>query len=142
MLLPLLDYAIEVKDTMQALYINRGKELMVDFLFPYVKHVEVIKRRVRKKWLEFDDKQRATISREDYIVNKIDENKEGIQQETRDLILRELGKAEGDVGFLTRYIDTILDSKDVISSALARTVYTIQEKSRRESLEWYYTFFR
>jgi len=141
MLLPLLDHAISVKNKMQSLYIEKGKELMVDFLFPFVHHIEIAKREeYEKEWRAFDDKKRAEVPMDKYIHEKILNNTDVIEQDTKDLILRELGKAEGDIGILTRYVDTILDSKDVISSALARTVFGIHEATRREAQAWYYKF--
>jgi hypothetical protein len=140
-LIPLLDEAINVKNDIQKLYIEKGKELMVDFLFPYVNHVKVFKReQYEREWMELSPEKQKETPKAQYISEQLNTHMDEIEQETRNLILQELGKAEGDVGFLTRYLDTILDSRDVISSALARSVWGVQEKSHREALEWRYKF--
>jgi len=141
LLIPMLDEAIAVKNKIQQLYIDKGKELIVDYLFPYVNHVKVLKREeYERKWLDMTPEEQKGLTKAQYIMQQLNENLHQIEKETRDLILRELGKAEGDVGFLTRYIDTILDSRDVISSALARAVFDIQEKSNLQILEYKYQF--
>lgn len=141
LLIVILDEAIDIKNRVQKIYIEKGKELMVDFLFPYVNHVKVQKRtEYEQEWLKLDEAKQAETPKSKYILQRMEEERDKIEKETRDLILIELGKAEGDVGFLTRYLDTILDSRDVISSALARTVYDIQEKTNREAVAWKYKF--
>lgn len=141
MLLPMLDSAISIKKTIQQLYIDRGHELTVEWIFPYVKHAEIIHREnYEREWLTLDDKAKAEKPRNAYILDKMVTNKATIEKDTRDLIMRELVKADGDISYLTRLVDTILDSQDVMSSSLARAVYTIHEKSRRESLKAYYEF--
>jgi hypothetical protein len=141
MLDPMLKYVLEVKALVEKLYEEKGKELAVDFLLPHSKHAEIKRRAMyEKEWLGLSKTEQAENPRDAYIHNKIRENWTDIMEESRKLLMEELNMANKDVGFFTRFADTLLDSRDVIGSSLAKAVFDITEDTRRQTLEWKYRF--
>ena len=140
-LIPLLDEAINIKNTMQTLYLEKGRELIADWLAPHAKQVKIAKRaEYEQEWLNLNAEEQAKTPKEKYIMLKMTENIEDINAETRQLVYEELKLGSTEVGFITRFMDTILDSRDVVSAALAKAVFDVQEKSNREAIDWKYRF--
>ena len=140
-LIPMLDEAINIKNTMQTLYLERGRELIADWLAPQANQVKIAKRaEYEQEWLNLSAEEQAATPKEKYIMLKMTENIEDINAETRQLVYDELKLGSTEVGFITRFMDTILDSKDIVSAALAKAVFSIQEKSNVEAVDWKYRF--
>jgi hypothetical protein len=135
-LIPVLDDIIEVKEKIKNLYKDKGRELMIDWLVPVA---GLVHGQYREKWeQEWNMLEKKTTTLDRYLSDKLAENGEKIREETRDLVQAELYKADADISYWRRYADTILDSPDVIASAVAKIFFKMQEKTRRETLDWRY----
>jgi len=137
-LVPILNDIIEVKEKVKNLYKEKGREIMIDWLAPMAGLVEA---QYREKWEEewrLMDKKPMELDK--YLMSKQLEFGETIKEETKNLVAIELEKADADISYWRRYADTILDSPDVISSAIAKVFFNLQEKTRRETIEWKYQF--
>jgi hypothetical protein len=137
-LLPVLNRVLDIKEKIENLYVSKGRELMVDWLAPMAGLVEA---EYRERWeQEWRKLEKKPMPLDKFLAEKQLEFGDQIKKETRDLVERELDKANADIPFWKRYADTILNSPDVISSAIAKVFFKMQEQTRKETLNWRYQF--
>ena len=139
--LPVLDKIIETKNEIKNYYKVKGKELMVDFLAPHVTVVEAEMREAEeRKWRAIPYEQRQGQDFDMIWLAKLSDLREEITDKTRERLSKELDLAADDIGFLSRHLDTMLDSPDVVASVIAKIYVTEMEKTRRKIIEERYTF--
>lgn len=129
---------MEVGGMIKSLYADLGTEQLVDYLAPFY-HMLYAQMRLlktkeyrRKKFL---GKLTDDVSEYDYVESALTENEEDLQEQTRNLLRKELKKASRDVSLLTRWIDNLLDTKDPITAAMIKAFVYTDENSRLESLD-------
>ena len=130
--------AMDLAASIKQLYEDEGINQLVDWLTPYYHGVYAEKREAkgkeyrRKKFLGQISKD---ITEKEYVNNYLNENEESLEQETKDLLRKELAKASRDIGVLTRWIDNLLDTKDPVTAAMVKGLVYADEEVRLESLE-------
>ena len=130
--------AMDLAASIKQLYEDEGINQLVDWLTPYYHGVYAEKREAkgkeyrRKRFLGQISKD---ITEKEYVNNYLNENEESLEQETKDLLRKELSKASRDIGVLTRWIDNLLDTKDPVTAAMVKGLVYADEEARLESLE-------
>jgi len=139
--LPVITKIIEDKNLLKSLYATKGKEITIDFLMPYVTQIETDYREdAWRKYPKLSDAEKAGRDREQYIADYISDNRDEITRKTRELLAKEIEVGNDDISVLARYVVTVLDSPDVISSTLAKIWVTHMDQTRKEIDEARYEF--
>lgn len=139
--LPILDKVIADKEYLKGLYSTEGKQLTVDFLVPYVTVVEAeYKEKAWKDYAALKPEVKENKTREQYVVDYISDRRDEIMEKTRKLISDELERGNDDVATILKHVDTILDSKDVVASALAKAWVIHKQAAQIDITEARYDF--
>ncbi len=133
-------------ERLETLYKTEGRYLIAKWLTPYYNGIKVqfedvykaeyrkLKyREVKKGKKSLDQFESDYGSIDDYVNTKIDSKK--IENDTFDLLYKELEIAGRDIGEVTRWIDNMLDTSDPISGALVHAFMEAEEKSRLEAID-------
>jgi len=132
----LLDITIGRKNTMKAVYEYRGLDLLVDFLEPHFNGLyRTFEIEAGKAWNKLSKTEQAKISKEDYVARESKGEYSSLKERTRTLIRQELKKAKGDINVLTRYMDNMLDTRDIIAAAIVEKISMVDRQGRNESVQ-------
>lgn len=143
LLLPLVNEAISLKNTIKRIYVDKGYEFLSDFLS------NTLRTEIEGKYREsadiaynkLDKAERDKISRDEYIEDYLNERSDIIREEARKHIEIELKKAQhGDISYLNRWVDTVLNSPDALSSAIGKIYARQIFKANKEAMEAKYEF--
>jgi hypothetical protein len=127
-------YGVGNKDFVKQLYTTKGIDQLVDFLYPfYSKAKKDFERDVAvKDYNELSDAEKENKTLDQYVFERLELNKQVIDDKAKTTLRQELFRTSGDIGGLGAVLETVLDSKDVITMTLAKAIahvdYTIQQK--------------
>ena len=131
-----LDNAIAQKNIMKAAYEYRGMDLLIDFLEPHFNGLyKTFERDAENQYNKLSKAEQAEISMEDYIKREAKGNYSTIKERTKTLLRFELKKASKDINVLTRHLDNMLDTRDVIASAMIEKITITDYEARKGSIE-------
>jgi hypothetical protein len=131
-----LNKAINRRKTIENAYTKEGIELVAEALTSYSSHIEVeFKEKFEREYNNLTEQEKIEQTKEEYIQNKLQVNADDIKQLTTVNIKAELLKASKDINQLSRYIDNVLDSPDVVVSAMAKMFVEAEFKARQEYVE-------
>lgn len=138
----LLEDAISKKNKLKNLYRDKGVSLLAEHYYPLIKRV--IKEEERAKRVEWTNNNRDKISsmsvkdinvaRNEYAKKYITDNYPELLQLTKLRFEQELIKAHEDIGYLTRWLETILNTNDMVTAAMAKEFVIQYDKGRTESI--------
>lgn len=131
-----LTETIQRKREIQSAYREEGLDIVTRFLLPYTSHIEAKYKEIFERdynKLNKEEKQKLTV--DEYINQRLKDDSTTLQEKTRQAVMQELVKAYGDVGQLTRWLDNVLDSPDLIVSAMVRAFADTDRQSRLERVE-------
>jgi len=139
----LLEDAISKKNKLKNLYRDKGVSLLAEHYYPLIKRV--IKEEERAKRVEWTNNNRDKISsmsvkdiniaRNEYAKKYITDNYPELLQLTKLRFEQELIKAHEDIGYLTRWLETILNTNDMVTAAMAKEFVIQYDKGRTESIK-------
>lgn len=135
-----LDDAISKKNLLRDLYTQIGGEILAEALYPNITRVErEIEEQKYNEWVDNNkDKIRSMSKKEikksasDYAKKYVKENIAAIHQQTKLRFEQELVKAQEDIGFMARWLDTVLNSNDMVVAGMIKDFVIQSEKSRLE----------
>lgn len=114
-------------------YVEEGMHRLADFLVPYYNRIRAEhKRRAIQSYREEKPKG---ITEEEYVNKILNEEKEGIDIETKATLLTEMKKASVDIGTLGLWLDNLLDSKDPVTAAMVKAFAKTEHISHIESIK-------
>lgn len=120
----------------KAAYLEEGAELLAEFLTKHSSHIAArYKETFEKDYNKLPKEEKAKISKEDYINNKLVMNQSQIEKYTRDNIEAELQKAKKDITVMQRWVENLLDSDDVVVSSMVKAIADATSKSRKARLD-------
>jgi hypothetical protein len=134
----LLDKTVEAVNTIKSLYEAEGLDQLIDFLTPFYNELYAKEKLLRQKEyrrLKFLGQIKGDITEQQYVENKLNENKETLEQQTKVLLRVEVKKASRDIGVLTRWLDNLLDSTDPVTAAMVKAFAFADEESRIGAIE-------
>lgn len=137
---PLQD-VVDKRNKIKAFYLSKGTELVVEFLTPYSSTVTArFKEELEKEYYaSLTPEQRKKSTRFDvdnYINEQLELRKDQIATLTKNTVQKELEKASRDIGYMERWADNILDSPDVVISAMVKAFQETMYKARKEKIEF------
>lgn len=132
-----INFAINKKNVLRDLYKTKGEELITDTLTRYSTNL-IIERRenLKREWLTLPKDKQKEISMDDYAENYLKVNMEDIITQTKALIKKEMQVASSDINYLQRWLDTILDTSDVLMAATIKRIIIADRKAREKS-NWF-----
>lgn len=132
----LIQDTISKKNEIKSFLKKEGEDIIVDWLEPYVTRIASEYRlRFERKWRKLPRKEKEAVSMQEYIEKNVADNEELIKNKTRLVIKSELQKGEFDIGYGSRIAETILDSDDVVVSAMVKAFAAAMDRSRRKGLD-------
>jgi hypothetical protein len=137
--------AIEKKNFMKSLYQTEGIKLMAHWLAPFygginnkfeLEAIAEYKRAYhrKKKGKEYKKEVEGKTQAE-YVEGELKKNKYKIEQQTEELMLKELSKAGRDISELSRWLDNMLDTADPVAAAVVNAFVKAEEESRIQSIK-------
>jgi hypothetical protein len=125
---------VDKKDEMTQVFLNEGLNQLVEFLKPHYKTLEIeYKDEIERRYNKLSTEQKQKQSLDEYINKELELNADTIKKLTEQSIRTELLKAQGDVGQITRWLDTIVDSTDPVISAMIDAFTDADFKTNRET---------
>ena len=89
-----------------------------------------------REWRNLSDKEKADISMNTYISNRMKEFEGTIEDRTTAIFKAELEKGAFDISYIARWADTVLNSDDMVISTLVKSYALQLENSRLEGLKY------
>ena len=142
----LLNEVIDRVHYFEGLYIKEGRYLIAKWLTPFYNGIKAkyqdsiasdyrrLKyQEVKKRKRSLDDFEKEYGDLDAFMAKKINSGK--IEKETFDLIYKELEVASQDVNDLMRWVDNMLDSSDVVASALVNAFVRMDELARQDAID-------
>ncbi len=135
----IVDNAIGVKNFLRDLYKEKGSKILAESYYPLITRVE---REVEEdKMREWDTKnpekakkmsrKERDAARKEYAKKYMDENITDIYENTRLRFEQELHKAHEDIGYMARWLDTVLNTNDMVTAAMVKS-FVIEVRTARE----------
>jgi hypothetical protein len=141
-----LNDTLDQIEHLETLYKTEGRVLIAKWLTPYyngikVQFEDVYKAEYRKLKYREVKKGKKTLDQfeleygsiNDYVNNLVDSKK--VENDTFNLLYKELEIAGRDIGEITRWIDNMLDTSDPVSAALVHAFIATEEKGRLEAID-------
>ena len=143
-----LERTISRKNTLTNLFKKEGKYLIARWLTPYYNGVKVKFREKAGEDYRRDFHRMRTkenMSREavfaklgteaSYIEELYAKEEKTLEERTYKLLLEELTVASRDVGDIARWLQNMLDTRDIVSAALVQAFVEADERARLKSIE-------
>lgn len=137
----ILDDAISKKNLLRDEFKDKGADILTENLSKYsTKYIATIREEKRKEWIKNNpdttlkgDKRTEALNKyaEDYIAANINE----LQEQAKNVFRQETEKASEDIGLLTRWLDTVLDSNDMMISAMVKKMVISKGIAREKGIE-------
>lgn len=124
---------VERINAVKSLYIAEGLDQLIDFLVPYYNKFYAAERLLRIKEYrrkKFKGEIKNNMTESEYVDHALDENKQTLEQRTKEHLRVEIKKAGRDIGVLTRWLDNVLDSADPVTAAMVKAFAFADEESR------------
>jgi hypothetical protein len=138
-----LEEAVTKKNEVVWYYKKKGAEMATEALLPFTTRVITLTRNEkRREWAKNNKEAAKKMSMKEkeaaeleYAEKYIEENITALADEAKALMIAEMETASEDVGLITRYLDTMMDSNDVVTAAATKMLALAKEAARRESNE-------
>ena len=143
----ILEETVKVKDKLKEQYFSRGEKLIAQWLTPYYdglrrerkdeyakKYKSLVKAK-KKKGATIEEIEAEIGTEEQYVEEKIIDNEEELSINTQNLISSELKTAARDISVAARWMDNVLDSSDVVVSAMVNAFQKETDAARLEAVE-------
>ncbi len=132
----LMQEIVDKRNEIIKYYISQGEKILIDFLEPHYNLIEIRrKEELEREYNKLSTEQKVKETAEEYIQRKLVAEKDTIKEWSRRSLKVELLKAGDDISILTRWLDTIVDSRDPIVSAMIKAFTTADFNTHRETLE-------
>lgn len=116
-------------------YKDQGINLIAKFLTKYSNHISArFKTEFERDYNKLAKAERQKISKEDYIKQKLELKADTINKLTELNIKRELARANEDVGYVTRWVENLLDSPDPVVSSMVNAMTQTMRKTRLQQV--------
>jgi len=141
-----LQDSITKKNFLKDLYKTEGVKILAEWLTPYYNGIySKFKDKRRAEWRkEYNKKKRGGKfsqdiiregeTREQYVKRLTEFHDVELRKQTKTLLLTELQTASRDISELDRWIDNMLDTSDVVASAVVNAFVQADERSRVDSI--------
>lgn len=135
----ILGDAITKKNAVKHFFQEEGPKMASEILLPYSNNVAIItKNEKRREWVKNNQdkvknmtmKEREAAEKK-YAEEYMEQNAKLIVQEAKAKMIAEMDTASEDVGLLTRYLDTLLDTNDMVAAAAVK-MFVIKNREARE----------
>jgi hypothetical protein len=142
---------INRKNDITQIFLNEGLKNLKDFVRPHYGKIDIeTKYSIEKDYLrakangtwsstegmyKMAGNSKELVSLEEYTHNYLKLNEDNIKKLTEESIETELLRAQGDVGQITRWLDTIIDSSDPIVSAMVSAFANADYNTVRETVK-------
>jgi hypothetical protein len=131
-----IDSTINQKNTLKRQYAAKGLPQLAKFLANYSTRIEGEERiRLEREYNNLPKEEKASITKQEYIDEKIGPLVEDIKERTELMLQTELHKASRDINYASRWIANLMDSPDPVVSAMVKAFFFQDQKARREILD-------
>ena len=118
--MPILDDAIRYRDILEQAYKNKGKDIWIKWITPFIKNIEGAYRlRAERQYKQEHPGKINQDEMQNYIDKYIQDNRTRIQLETKNFIQQQSAIADADINGFYRWVDTVFQSKDPVISGMA-----------------------
>jgi hypothetical protein len=119
------------KDTIKSLYTTYGQQILAEELTPYYNEIyKKFENNKRKVYRSLPEVEKAKYTEEQYIDMQKDLEATNLRQQTINLLQGELITASKDIGYMTRWFASALETSDPIFAALVEK-FQFKEIERR-----------
>ena len=137
----LLD-TIEKKNTLRDLYLTKGAEMATNALERYNSHIIIATKDLkRQEWVEKN--KNSKLSREErrkkadeYAEDYIKKNINKLGNDAKNMLRSQMENATEDIGLLSRWLDTLLDTNDMMMAAMVKKFVVKHGESRKATLDF------
>lgn len=144
-LVAVLQDTITRKNAIKAQYTTQGVKLMAEWLTPYYNGIvarkrellrtEYRKQALRKKKGKKHDAEMLEKGIDEYVESEITRLSRSLQEETTNLLQKELVTASRDINMMSRWLDNMLDTSDPVSAAIVNAFVEADQQSRIEAIK-------
>jgi hypothetical protein len=122
---------LERHTTINKAYKANGTKLIAKFLTKYSNHISAkYKEKYERDYKSLSKEEKSKVTEDLYIQNKLTEDYDVIDRMTKLSIEQELMTGSEDVGYITRWIDNLLDSNDMVVSSMVNAFVSTMRQSR------------
>jgi hypothetical protein len=133
-----LDTTIANKNILKKLYIEKGLDILSRYLSPQiVPRIEAeFRKQKESEYNKLSESEKTNLTLDKFISDSLAENEATLRERAELVIRNELKKASKDINLISRWLDNILDTPDVVVSAMVKTITLKHEEARLKSLEF------
>lgn len=129
---------ISKKNLLRDLYKTIGKDTLRDSLYMYNGRVaKEIEEQKQREWLSMSkaEQARTGLDMKSYARKYVEDNAKEIDDQARLMFDKELERASEDIGLMARWLDGIVDSNDMVVSALIKKFVILDGTVRSENIK-------
>ena len=139
----LIDDAVAKKNLLRDLYKDIGVQVLSEAFYPNITRVEKeIEESKYREWIADHKKEIKTLTRKEiqekatkYAKDYVHENIAAIHTQTKLRFEQELLKASADIGYMARWLESVLNTPDMVTAGMVKDFVIQSEKARLEAVD-------
>ena len=139
----IINDAIGVKNYLRDLYKEKGSKILAENYYQLITRVErEVEEQKMREWDERNEEKAKDMSRKErdkarkeYAKSYVNDNITDIYENTRLRFEQELHKAHEDIGYMARWLDTVLNTNDMVTAAMVKNFVIEIRKAREKAID-------